>query len=90
MTDQTKNNIVITLLALLVVVLTNTITCLVWQHECVVHRAAFFEADNWARVSFHWEDTSSYARSPFKDYSECKKASEEQFAQTLKDNGIKE
>ena len=88
MTDQTKHNITMSVFILLIVLITNALTCLVWQHQCVVHRAAFFEADSWGRVSFHWED-DSYAHAPFKDYSECKKVMDDQFAQTLKDNGIK-
>jgi hypothetical protein len=39
-------------------------TSLYWQHQSVVHHAAFFEANSWGCVSFHWNDVS-FAQTPF-------------------------
>ena len=41
------------------------LTSLYWQHQAVLHHAAFFEADSWGMVSFHWNDVS-YAQTPLK------------------------
>ena len=37
-----------------------------WKHYAIVHHAAFYEADSWANVSFHWND-ESFAQEPFQD-----------------------
>ena len=36
------------------------------KHQAVVHHAAFYEADSWGNVSFHWNDVS-FAQTPFKN-----------------------
>lgn len=60
------DKLIIVLSCLIFVIITNTITCLVWQHHCVLHHAAFYEADNWGTAHFKWQDTS-YAHQPFQD-----------------------
>jgi hypothetical protein len=42
------------------------VTSLYWQHQAIVHHAAFFEASSWGNVSFHWNDDSS-PQTPFQD-----------------------
>jgi hypothetical protein len=37
-----------------------------WKHYAIVHHAAFYEADSWANVSFHWND-ESFAQEPLQD-----------------------
>jgi hypothetical protein len=65
-----KNKILNTLtlvsaiLALEIIVI--LVTSLYWQHQAIVHHAAFFEASSWGNVSFHWYD-ESFAQTPFQD-----------------------
>lgn len=58
----TTLTIVIMLLAFEVVII--LATSLYWQHEAIIHHAAFFEASSWGNVSFHWNDVS-FAQTPF-------------------------
>lgn len=37
-----------------------------YKHYAIIHHAAFYEADTWGKVSFHWND-DSYAQTPFQD-----------------------
>ena len=37
-----------------------------WKHYAIIHHSAFFEADSWGNVSFHWND-DSFALMPFQD-----------------------
>lgn len=46
-----------------IVLLTNIFNCLIWQHKCVIHKAAFFESNSWGLTTFHWDD-DSYAHVP--------------------------
>jgi len=39
-----------------------------WKHKAIIHQAAFYEADSWGQVSFHWND-DSVAHTPFQDGS---------------------
>jgi hypothetical protein len=39
-----------------------------WKHKAIIHNAAFYEADSWGQVSFHWND-DSVAHTPFQDGS---------------------
>jgi hypothetical protein len=39
-----------------------------WKHKAIVHHSAFYEADSWGKVSFHWND-DSVAHTPFQDGS---------------------
>jgi hypothetical protein len=41
-------------------------TSIYWQHQAVTHHGAFFEANSWGLVSFHWNDVS-FAQTPFQD-----------------------
>ena len=50
--------LLITLLFLVLLVIDILGTSLYWQHQAVVHHAAFFEASSWGNVSFHWNDVS--------------------------------
>jgi hypothetical protein len=60
-------NILSAILIVLCVLLTQwLIINIVWQHEAVLHHAAFFESNSWGIASFHWEDVS-YAQTPFQD-----------------------
>ena len=61
-----NDKLITILLCLIIVTITNTITCLVWQHKCVLHHAAFFESNTWGVTQFKWED-NSYAHQPFQD-----------------------
>jgi hypothetical protein len=51
---------------ILTIVLTGSITCAFWQHACVLHHAAFYEADSWGFSHYQWNDTAS-AQTPFQD-----------------------
>jgi hypothetical protein len=83
MTHQTTQNITLALIVVAFVLLTNLVTCLFWQHSCVVHHAAFFEANNWGWVSFHWDDVS-YAHAPFQDPDPIAQKMEQAFQAKLK------
>jgi hypothetical protein len=37
-----------------------------YKHLAIIHHAAFYEADSWGNVTFHWND-DSYAQAPFQD-----------------------
>jgi hypothetical protein len=37
-----------------------------WKHKAIIHHSAFYEADSWGQVSFHWND-DSVAQTPFQD-----------------------
>jgi hypothetical protein len=55
---------IIVICVLAIVVSTIAGTSLYWQHNAVIHHAAFFEASSWGNVSFHWNDVS-FAQTPF-------------------------
>jgi hypothetical protein len=65
MSDRTYK-ILFTLWGMLIVVMTTMMfESLYWHHQAVVHHAAFYEANTWGDVSFHWNDVS-YAQTPLK------------------------
>jgi hypothetical protein len=66
MNPKTQEKLYLLAIAFGVITLTNAITCLCWQHEAVLHHSAFFEANSWGLVSFHWNDVS-FAQEPFQD-----------------------
>jgi hypothetical protein len=37
-----------------------------WKHYAIAHHSAFYEADSWGQVSFHWND-DSLPQTPFQD-----------------------
>ena len=37
-----------------------------WKHKAIVHHSAFYEADSWGQVSFHWND-DSFPQTPLID-----------------------
>jgi hypothetical protein len=59
-----------------------------YKHYAIVHHAAFYEADSWGKVTFHWND-DSYAQAPFQDTKPWEILNENLFAQKLKENGVK-
>jgi len=54
----TTETLLITIMFLILLVIDILGTSLYWQHQAVVHNAAFFEASSWGNVSFHWNDVS--------------------------------
>jgi hypothetical protein len=63
-------------------------TSLYWQHQAVIHHGAFFEANSWGMVSFHWNDVS-FAQTPFQDPDPIAKKMEQAFQSKLNGLGIK-
>jgi hypothetical protein len=63
-------------------------TSLYWQHEAVIHRGAFFEANSWGLVSFKWNDTS-FAQTPFQDPTPYEKINRDIFQKKLDNLGVK-
>ena len=57
-------------------------TSLYWQHQSIVHHAAFFEASSWGNVSFHWND-DSYAHTPFDESNTYEKIQAQIFQKKL-------
>jgi hypothetical protein len=37
-----------------------------WKHKAIIHHSAFYEADSWGNVKFHWND-DSFTQTPFQD-----------------------
>ena len=37
-----------------------------WKHKAIIHHSAFYEADSWGNVKFHWND-DSFAQAPLVD-----------------------
>jgi membrane glycosyltransferase len=60
----TTETILIIYLILVLLVIDSLCTSLYWEHNAVIHHAAFFEASSWGNVSFHWNDVS-FAQTPF-------------------------
>ena len=81
----TIETLLITIMFLVLLVIDILGTSLYWQHEAVIHHAAFFEASSWGNVSFHWND-DSYAHSPFQDFSYYENKMQEAFNKTLPAN----
>jgi hypothetical protein len=59
-----------------------------YKHYAIIHHAAFYEADSWGKVSFHWND-DSYAQAPFQDTKPWEVMNANLFLQKLKENGVK-
>jgi len=87
MKPEFLNKATLALIAVCILLISNLITCLVWQHECVLHHAAFFEANSWGIVSFHWNDVS-YAQVPFQDHTPFQKIMDHEFQKLLDSKGI--
>jgi hypothetical protein len=69
-------------------IVTIAFTSLYWQHKAIIHHAAFFEANTWGNVSFHWND-DSYAHAPFQDSAPYEKINQDIFQKKLDSLGIK-
>lgn len=81
------------ILSIIVLVLTlMSISALVMEqyckHQAVAHHSAFYEADSWGQVSFHWND-DSYAHTPFQDPDLIANKMEQAFQAKLKALDIK-
>jgi hypothetical protein len=64
MKASTYNTLAIAIAIAILCVFDCLLTSLYWQHQAVLHHAAFFEASSWGNVSFHWNDVS-FAQTPF-------------------------
>jgi hypothetical protein len=58
------------------------------KHQAVVHHSAFYEANSWGVVSFHWND-NSYAHTPLQDPDLIAYKMEQAFQAKLKTLDIK-
>jgi len=65
-TEKTTLVIVTIVVAISIFILGWGLAELQWKHKAIIHNAAFYEADSWANVSFHWKD-DSFAQVPFQD-----------------------
>jgi hypothetical protein len=63
MKHATYKAIIIGIFVTLICLVDCLVTSLYWQHQAIVHHAAFFEASSWGNVSFHWNDVS-FAQTP--------------------------
>jgi hypothetical protein len=86
MKPKTYQTILVALSISIICLMDCLLTSLYWQHQSVLHHAAFFEANSWGIVSFHWQD-DSYAHTPFQDQA-WEKLQATIFQKKLKDLGI--
>jgi len=56
MKHLTLDNLITITIALICLTISNTITCLLWQHQVVLHNAAEFKADSWGFTHFSWKE----------------------------------
>jgi len=82
MKDRIHSTLIVALLITLLCAIDCLATSLYWQHQAIVHHAAFFEASSWGNVSFHWED-DSYAHAPFQDFTYYQNKVQEAFNKTI-------
>jgi hypothetical protein len=64
MKPQLKQHLAIILTISTICIVDCLATSFYWQHQAVLHNAAFYEANSWGKVSFHWNDVS-FAQTPF-------------------------